>query len=49
VWTVDGREHERTGSTYRFRVTRGEHRVAALVLRDGATLARVNDVLFSVK
>jgi penicillin-binding protein 1C len=49
VWTVDGREHERAGPTYRFRVTRGEHRVAALVLRDGATLARVNDVSFSVK
>jgi penicillin-binding protein 1C len=49
VWTVDGREHERTGSTYRFRVTRGEHRVAALVLRGGVTLARLNDVSFSVK
>src|ERR1700752_3219951 len=31
--TVDGREHEQAGSTYRFRVT----------------LARVSDVLFSVK
>ena len=49
VWTVDGREHEQAGPTYRFRVTRGEHRVAALVVRGGATLARVSDVLFSVK
>jgi penicillin-binding protein 1C len=49
VWTVDGREHERTGSTYRFRVTRGEHRVAALVVRGGVTFAGVSDVLFSVK
>ena len=30
-------------------VTRGEHRVAALVLRDGETLARVRAVSFSVK
>jgi penicillin-binding protein 1C len=49
VWTVDGREHERSGPTYRFRVTRGEHRVAALVVRDGVSLARVGDVSFSVK
>jgi penicillin-binding protein 1C len=49
VWTVDGREHERYGPTYRFRVTRGEHRVAARVLRDDVTFARVNDVSFSVK
>jgi penicillin-binding protein 1C len=49
VWTVDGREHQRSGPTYRFRVTRGEHRVAALVLRDGETLARISTVSFSVK
>jgi penicillin-binding protein 1C len=49
MWIVDGREHERAGSKYRFDVTRGEHRVGALVLRDGVTLARVSDVSFSVK
>jgi hypothetical protein len=30
-------------------VTRGEHRVGALVLRDGVMLARLSDVSFSVK
>ena len=49
VWTVDGREHERSGPTYRFRVTRGDHRVAALVLRDDVAIARVDDTAFSVK
>ncbi len=30
-WTVDGREIEKAGSTYRWPVTRGDHRVAATV------------------
>jgi penicillin-binding protein 1C len=49
VWTVDGRAHERTGATYRWRVTRGQHRVAAQVLRGGATVASVAEVAFAVK
>ena len=44
-----GAEHERSGATYRFRVTRGEHRVAAHVMRGDVTLARLDDVAFTVK
>ncbi|MGH7338713.1 MAG: penicillin-binding protein 1C, partial [Myxococcota bacterium] len=49
VWTVDGRELERTGATYRWPVTRGSHRVAAQVLRGGAAIASVAEVAFAVK
>jgi penicillin-binding protein 1C len=49
VWTVDGLEHERFGPKYRFRVTRGEHSVSALVLRGGVHIARLSDTAFSVK
>jgi penicillin-binding protein 1C len=49
VWTVDGREHERSGATYRWPVTRGPHRVAAQVVRGGAAVASVAEVAFAVK
>jgi penicillin-binding protein 1C len=49
VWTVDGRDDERTGSSYRWPVTRGQHRVAARVLRAGAGVASVAEVAFAAK
>jgi len=49
VWTVDGRENQRTGATYRWPVTRGPHHVAAQVLRDGVMVASVAEVAFAVK
>ena len=35
-WTVDGRDVEEAGATYRWRVTRGDHRVAAAVWQRGS-------------
>jgi penicillin-binding protein 1C len=49
VWTIDGRELERTGATYRWPVTRGAHHVAAQVLRGGTAIASVAEVSFAVK
>jgi penicillin-binding protein 1C len=49
VWTVDGRDDERTGASYRWPVSRGQHRVAARVLRSEATEASVAEVAFAVK
>jgi penicillin-binding protein 1C len=49
LWTVDGHEHERAGATYRWSVTRGQHRVAAQLLRGGAAVASVAEVAFVVK
>jgi penicillin-binding protein 1C len=49
VWTVDGRDDERTGASYRWPVSRGQHRVAARVLRDAAAVASVAEVAFAVK
>jgi penicillin-binding protein 1C len=49
LWTIDGREHERAGATYRWPVTRGHHRVTARVLRGTAVVASVAEVGFAVK
>jgi penicillin-binding protein 1C len=48
-WIVDGREVEKAGATYRWNVTRGEHRVAATVWRRGEIVARLDDTDFHVK
>ena len=49
VWTVDGREQEHAGATLRWTVTRGEHRVAARVLRDASLVAALGETAFVVK
>ena len=48
-WIVDGRAVEQAGATYRWNVTRGDHRVAATVWRGGEIVARVADTDFHVK
>jgi penicillin-binding protein 1C len=48
-WTVDGREIEKTGATYRWSVTRGDHRVAAAVWQHGKRVASVGETVFHVK
>lgn len=48
-WSVDGREIEHTGPTYRWSVTRGDHRVAASVWQGGELVARVDETEFHVK
>ena len=48
-WIVDGRAVEKAGATYRWNVTRGDHRVAATVWRGGEIVARVADTDFHVK
>jgi penicillin-binding protein 1C len=48
-WSVDGRDVETTGGTYRWSVTRGEHRVAASVFTAGELVARVDETAFHVK
>jgi penicillin-binding protein 1C len=49
VWTIDGREQEHVGATYRWGVTRGPHRVAAKVLRGDAPAAHVAETAFAVQ
>jgi penicillin-binding protein 1C len=49
VWTIDGREQEHVGATYRWGVTRGSHRVAAKVLRGDTLAAQVAETAFAVK
>jgi penicillin-binding protein 1C len=49
VWTVDGREHETRGATYRWTLTRGEHRVAATVWRGPEPAAALSGTVFVVK
>ena len=48
-WIVDGREIERAGATYRWGVTRGDHRVAATVWQHGALVASLSETAFHVK
>jgi penicillin-binding protein 1C len=48
-WTVDGREFDTSGPTYRWSVTRGEHRVAAAVWQGNELLASLGEIVFHVK
>ena len=48
-WTVDGRDVETTGGSYRWTVARGEHRVAASVFKAGELVASVRETAFHVK
>ena len=48
-WTVDGRDIEQVGATYRWSVTRGDHRVAATVWQGGAVIATLTETAFHVK
>jgi penicillin-binding protein 1C len=48
-WTVDGQEIEKTGATYRWSVTRGDHRVAATVWQRGELVATLAETPFDVK
>ena len=48
-WTVDGRPQPGGGSTYRWTVARGEHRVAVRVQRGGVLIADLEEVPFIVK
>jgi penicillin-binding protein 1C len=48
LWTVDG-ANEPGGATFRWPVTRGEHRVGATVRRAGAAVATVSEVPFIVR
>jgi len=48
-WIVDGRERLARGPTWLWPVTRGTHRVAAEVHRDGVLLGRLDEVEFIVK
>jgi penicillin-binding protein 1C len=49
VWTVDGRAHETRGATYRWKLTQGEHRVAATVWRDPEPAVELAETVFTVK
>ena len=48
-WTVDGREFDKAGATYRWSVTRGDHRVAAAVWQRGELVASLDETAFHVK
>ncbi len=48
-WTIDGETHVGDGPSRLWPVRRGEHRVAARVLRDGVPIADVGEVTFVVK
>jgi penicillin-binding protein 1C len=48
-WTVDGREIAESGASYRWNVTRGEHRVAATVWQGGELVASLDETVFHVK
>jgi penicillin-binding protein 1C len=48
-WIVDGRERLARGPTWLWPVTRGTHRVAAEVHRDGVLLGKLDEVEFIVK
>ncbi len=49
LWTVDGREIEKAGATYRWNVTRGDHRVAATVWHGEQLVASLGETPFHVK
>jgi hypothetical protein len=49
LWVVDGRSYSSDDPAYRWRVQRGEHRVAASVWRRGALVAELPEVAFNVK
>ena len=48
-WAVDGSEVEGSGARYRWTLARGEHRVAAVVWRDGEVVADLSATAFTVK
>jgi penicillin-binding protein 1C len=48
-WTVDGRAIDEVGATHRWRVTRGDHRVAAEVWQGGELVASLDETVFHVK
>ncbi len=48
-WTVDGHEFDKAGPTYRWSVTRGEHRVAAAVWQGNELVASLGEIAFHVK
>lgn len=49
AWIIDGRTEQARGERYRWRVTRGTHRVAARVSRDGILIAEPPAVEFRVR
>ena len=49
LWTVDGREIDKTGATYRWNVMRGDHRVAATVWQGSELVASLDETVFHVK
>jgi penicillin-binding protein 1C len=49
LWVVDGRAFSSDDPAYRWRVQRGEHRVAASVWRRGDLVAELPEVAFNVK
>jgi penicillin-binding protein 1C len=49
VWQIDGDSTGASAPTYRWPVTKGEHRVAATVWRGEALLAELREVAFVVK
>jgi penicillin-binding protein 1C len=48
-WTVDGREFDKAGPTYRWSVTRGDHRVTAAVWQGSELVASLGEIAFHVK
>jgi penicillin-binding protein 1C len=48
-WNVDGREIDKSGATYRWNVTRGDHSVAATVWQAGELVASLDETLFHVR
>jgi penicillin-binding protein 1C len=48
-WTVDGHDIDEVGATHRWRVTRGDHRVAAEVWQGGELVASLDETVFHVK
>lgn len=49
AWSIDGIRATHIGPDYIWSVTRGSHRVAAEITRDGATVARLDEVAFVVR
>jgi len=47
-WTVDGRDFDKAGSTYRWTVTR-DHRVAVAVWHGNELFASLGEIAFHVK
>jgi penicillin-binding protein 1C len=49
LWNIDGRTHTAEGSTYRWALAKGDHRVAAMVWRGAERLAVLREVEFRVR